>query len=84
VEIIDLLMLDLTGHGASTKEIPSPFEIEVFGYDVLSVITDYMQKYGRGVSKFVTLGVGHSIGSTALQFAEVNAASQIYFNLLGA
>jgi len=64
------LALDLPGHGSSAK-FDTPLNLEVFGSAVLSAMDDFRATKGSEELKFdFVVGLGHSIGSTSLLYAE--------------
>jgi len=66
---LDVLLVDLPGHGDSDK-FKIPLEsIEVLGNGVLFAIEDFLSQIGGRNTYDRILGVGHSVGSTSLMIA---------------
>ena len=71
VDGMDCLTLDLLGHGAShSVPRPEPFAIDSFGHNILACIAHHKAQH-PDLPFAPAIGVGHSIGSTSLQFAEL-------------
>ena len=80
---VELLALDTAGHGRS-RAMDLPVDHRELARDVLDVVSEahYHQGCGAGAGAPPLLGVGHSLGGTALAFAEVLAPATFAHLLL--